>query len=67
MLLIANCTACDINLLSSVLSALVFAIVVDIDMDNVRNGLMIDADVDDLVLMGKTMGELREKFWKWKD
>ena len=40
----------------SVLSPLVFAIVVDVVTESVRNGLM-----------SETMKGLREKFWKWKE
>ena len=39
-----------------VLSALVFASVVDVVMESVRNGLR-----------SETMEGLREKFWKWKE
>ena len=52
----------------SVLSPLIFVIVVDIVTENVRNGLMIEMlYVDDLVLMSEVMEGLREKFWKWKE
>ena len=52
----------------SVLSQLVFAIVVDVVMENVRNGLMSKyMYADDLVLTNETMEGLREKFWKWKE
>ena len=52
----------------SVLSPLVFAIVVDVVMESVRNGLMSEMlYADDLVLMSETMEGLREKFWKWKE
>ena len=52
----------------SVLSPLVFAIVVDVDTESVRNGLMSEMlYADDLVLMSETMEGLREKFWKWKE
>ena len=52
----------------SVLSPLVFAIVVDVVMESVRNGLMSEMlYADDLVLMRETMEGLREKFWKWKE
>ena len=51
----------------SVLSPLVFAIVVDVVTENVRNGLMSEMlYVNDLVLLSETMEALREKFWKWK-
>ena len=49
----------------SVLSLLVFAIMVDVVTENVRNGLMIEMlYADDLVLTSETMEGLREKFWK---
>ena len=51
----------------SVLSPLVFAIVVDMVTESVRNGLMSEMlYADDLVLMSETMEGLRQKFWKWK-
>lgn len=47
---------------------LVFAIVVDVVTESVRNGLMSEMlYADDLVLMSETMKGLREKFWKWKE
>ena len=52
----------------SVLSPLVFAIVVDVVTESVRNGLISEMlYADDLVLMSETMEGLREKFWKWKE
>ena len=52
----------------SVLSPLVFAIVVDVVRENVRNGLISEMlYADDLVLMSETMEGLREKFWKWME
>ena len=52
----------------SVLSPLVFAIVVDVVTESVTNGLMSEMlYADDLVLMSETMEGLREKFWKWKE
>ena len=52
----------------SVLSPLVFAIVVDVVTESVRNGLMSELlYADDLVLISETMEGLREKFWKWKE
>ena len=51
----------------SVLSTLVFAIVVYVVTESARNGLMNEMlYADDLVLMSETMEGLREKFWKWK-
>ena len=52
----------------SVLSPLVFATVVDVVTESVRNGSMTKMlYVDDLVLVREAMEELREKFWKWKE
>ena len=52
----------------SVLLLLVFAIVVDVVTESVRNSLMSEMlYVDDLVLTSETMEGLREKFWKWKE
>ena len=54
----------------SVLSPLVFAIMVDVVMENMRNGLMSEMlYADDFVLTSETMDPegLREKFWKWKE
>ena len=52
----------------SVLSPLVFAIVVDVVTERAREGLMYEMlYADDLVLMSETMEGLREKFWKWKE
>ena len=51
----------------SVLSPLLFAIVVDVVTENAREGLMYEIlYADDLVLMSETMEGLREKFQKWK-
>jgi hypothetical protein len=52
----------------SVLSPLVFAIVVDVVTESAREGLMSEMlYADDLVLTSETMEGLREKFWKWKE
>ena len=52
----------------SVLLPLVFAIVVDVVTESVKNGLMSEMlYADDLVLMSETMEGLREKFCKWKE
>jgi len=52
----------------SVLSPLVFAVVVDVVTENARESLMSKMlYADDLVLMSETMEGLREKFWKWKE
>ena len=51
-----------------VLSPLLFPIAVDVITENARravvNKLMF---ADDLVLMSKTMEDLKERFWNWKD
>ena len=47
---------------------LAFGIIVEVVMENVRNGLMSEMlYVDDLVLTSETVEGLREKFWKWKE
>ena len=47
----------------SVLSPLIFVIVVDVVTESVRNGLMSEMlYADDLVLMSETMEGLRENF-----
>ena len=52
----------------SALSPLLFAIVVDVIMESVRNGLMLEMFyADDLILTSEMMEGLREKFWKWKE
>ena len=52
----------------SVLSPLLFAIVVDMITESVRNGLMSEMSVaHDLVLTSEMMEGLREKFSKWKE
>ena len=49
----------------SVLSPLVFMIVVDVVTESVRSGSMSEMlYVDDLVLISPMMEGLREKFWK---
>ena len=49
----------------SVFSPLLFAIVLDVITESVRNGLMSELlYADDLVLTSDTMEGLREKFWK---
>ena len=51
----------------SVLSPFLLAIVVDVATENAREGLMKEAlYVDDLVLMSKTMEDLKERFLKWR-
>ena len=52
----------------SALSPLLFAIVVDMITESVRNGFMSEMlYADDLVLTSETMEGLRERFWKWKE
>ena len=52
----------------SALSPLLFAIVVDVLTESVRNGLMSEVFyANDLVLTSEKMEGLREKFWKWKE
>ena len=46
---------------------MLFAVVVDVITESVRNGLMSEMYADDLVLTSETMEGLREKFWKWKE
>ena len=47
---------------------LLFAIVVDVITESVRNGLISEMlYADDLVLMSESMEGLREKFWKWRE
>ena len=51
-----------------VLSPLVFAILVDVVTERVRNGLMSKMlYVVDLVLTSVMMEGLKEKFWKWTE
>ena len=50
----------------SVLSPLLFAIVVDAVTDEARSGINEILYADDLVLIGETMDDLKEKFWNWK-
>ena len=51
-----------------VLSALLFAIAVDVISENAREGLMNEIlYADDLVLMSKSTENLKEKFLKWKE
>ena len=52
----------------SVLSPLLFAIVVDVITGNARRGVVNELlYADDLVLTDETMKDLKEKFWNWKD
>ena len=52
----------------SALSLLLFAIVVDVITESVRNGLMSEMFYeDDFILTSETMEGLRDKFWKWRE
>ena len=51
----------------SVLSPLLFAIVVNVITENERDVLNELLYADDLVLMTETMEDLKERFWNWKD
>ena len=52
----------------SVLSPLLFAIVVDVITENARRGVVNELlYADDLVLMSNTMENLKERFSNWKD
>ena len=52
----------------SVLSPLLFAIVVDVVTENAKRGVVNELlYADDLVLMSKTIEDLKERFWKWND
>jgi len=52
----------------SVLSPLLFAIVIDIVTENAREGLIHEIlYADDLVLTSDSMKDLRKKFSKWKN
>ena len=52
----------------SVLSSLLFAIVVDVITENARRGV-VDGLLyaDDLVIMSEDMEGLKKRFWNWKD
>ena len=52
----------------SVLSPLLFAIVVDVITENARRGVVNELlHADDLVIMSEDMEDLKERFWNWKD
>ena len=47
---------------------LIFAIVVDVVTEHAREGLLNEISyADDLVLMSESMGDLRERFQKWRN
>ena len=51
----------------SVLSPLIFSIVVDVVTEHAREGLLNEIlYADDLVLMSESMDDLRERFQKWR-
>ena len=53
---------------ASVLSPLLFAIVVDVFIENARRGVVNELlYADDLILMSETMKDMKERFWNWKD
>ena len=52
----------------SVLSPLLFAIVVDVITENARRGVVNELlYADDLVIMRENMEDLKERFWNWKN
>ena len=51
----------------SVLSPLLFAIAVDVILENAREGSMNEILLDDFVLMSKSIENLKERFLKWKE
>ena len=52
----------------SVLSPLLFAIVVEVVTENARRDVVTELlYADDLVLVSETMKDLKERFWNWKD
>ena len=52
----------------SMLSPLLFAILVDVITENARRSVVNELlYADDLVLMSEMMEDLKERFWNWKD
>ena len=52
----------------SVLSPLLFAIVVDVITENARRGVVNEwLYADDFVITSEDMEDLKERFWNWKD
>ena len=52
----------------SVLSPLLFAIVVDVITENARRDVVNELlYADDLVIMSEDIEDLKERFWNWKD
>ena len=65
-LLFNHCTIAPVY--GSVLSPLLFAIVVDVITENARRGVVNKLlYADDLVLMSETMKDLKNRFCNWKD
>ena len=51
----------------SVISPLIFAIVVDVVIEHAREGLLNEIlYADDLVLISESLEDLRERFQRWK-
>ena len=52
----------------SVLSPLLFVIVVDVITENARRGVVTELlYADDLVIISEDMEDLKERFWYWKN
>ena len=52
----------------SVLSPLLFAIVVDVITENARRGVVNELlYADDLVIMSEDIKDLKQRFWNWED
>ena len=52
----------------SVLLPLLLAVVVDVITENAKTGVVNELlYADDLVLMSETMGDLKKRFWNWKN
>ena len=52
----------------SVLSPLLFAVIVYIITENLKRGVVNQLlYADDLVIMSETMKDLKERFWNWKN
>ena len=52
----------------SLLSPLLFAIVVDVITENARRGVVNELLYgDDFVLVSKDVEDFKERFWNWKD
>ena len=52
----------------SVLSPLLFAVVMDVMTENARKGVVNELlYADDRVVMSETVEDLKERFWNWRD